>query len=195
MTRPFSMALKQQMVARLTGVNAASAAQLARETGITQQNLSRWLSEARSSPFGATSNGVVSSWTVEQKARIVAHAAGLAGDQLTAYLQAEGVRLAHFRRWRIALEEAGEESVGMTKRIGKLERELARKDRALAEAATLLVLREAIESQVRKEDDGIDEPVEEAEELNNSPSVRPALVETPAPPARSGMEQPAQLTY
>jgi hypothetical protein len=45
------MALKQQLVARLTGVNALSAAQLARETGITQQNLSRSLSEARSSPF------------------------------------------------------------------------------------------------------------------------------------------------
>ena len=36
MTRPFSVALKHQMVARLTGVNAVSAAQLARETGISQ---------------------------------------------------------------------------------------------------------------------------------------------------------------
>ena len=84
MTRPFSVALKQQMVARLTGVNAVSAAQLARETGITQQNLSRWLSEARNSPFG----------------------------------------------------EAGQESVGMIKRVRKLERELTPKESALAEAAT-----------------------------------------------------------
>jgi transposase len=148
MTRPFSVALKQQMVARLTGVNALSAAQLARETGITQQNLSRWLSEARSSPFGATSDGTIGACNVEQKARIIAQAAGLEGDELTAYLQAEGVRLAYFRRWRLALEQAGEESVGMAKRIAKLERELARKERALAEAATLLVLREQIESQV-----------------------------------------------
>jgi hypothetical protein len=144
------MALKQQMVARLTGVNALSAAQLARETGITQQNLSRWLSEARSSPFGDSNDGIVSSWTVEQKARMIAQAAALSGDELKRYLEGEGVRFAHFRGWRLALEEAGEESVGMTKRVRKLERELARKDRALAEAATRWVLRDTLESQVRK---------------------------------------------
>jgi transposase len=177
------MTLKQQMVARLTGVNAVSAAQLARETGITQQNLSRWLSEARSSPFAATDEGLISTWTVEQKARIIAHAAGLAGDQLTTYLQEEGVRLAYFKCWRLALEEAREESVGMAKRIGKLERELARKERALAEAATLLILRETPERQVLKEEQDIDQQAEEAEPLTSSLSARPALLETPTPPS------------
>jgi len=183
MTRAYSIALKQQLVARLTGVNALSAAQLARETGITQQNLSRWLSDARSSPFGATGDGIVSSWTVEQKARIIAQAAGLAGDQLTRYLHGEGVKLGYFRHWRIALGEAGEESVGMTKRIRKLERELARKERALAEAATLLLLRETIKSQNQKEEDGIDEPVEEENELDRSVPTGAALASNPTPPS------------
>jgi transposase len=155
MTKPFSIALKQKMVARLTGVNAVSAAQLARETGVTQQNLSRWLSEARSLPFAARGSVVVSTWTVEQKARIIAQSGELAGDQLTAYLKGEGVNLAYFKRWRIALEEAGEEPVGITKQIRKLERELARKDKALAEAATFLVFRETIESQIQREDEDI----------------------------------------
>jgi hypothetical protein len=139
MTRQFSVALKQKMIARLTGVNAISAAQLSRETGITQQNLSRWLSETLNLPLGASSNGILSTWTVEQKARILARAAALAGNELTQHGKSEGVRLAHFRRWRLALEEAGEESVSMAKRIwkriGKLERELTRKERALVEAA------------------------------------------------------------
>jgi transposase len=146
MTKQFPDALKQKMVARLTGVNAVSAAQLARETGITQQNLSRWLSEARNLPLGASGTAIVSAWTVEQKARIIAQAAALACDELNRYLESEGVRKRHFTRWRQALEEAGEESVGMAKRIGRLERELSRKERALAEAATLLVLPEPIES-------------------------------------------------
>jgi transposase len=165
MTRRFSIALKQKMIARLTGVNAVSAAQLARETGITQQNLSRWLSEARNQPFG-TRNEIISTWTVEEKVQILARAAALAGDELTRYLESEGVRLVHFKRWRRALEEAGEESVGMAKRIGNLERELTRKERALAEAATLLVLREPFERSVRGEEDSIDERVDEEEELN-----------------------------
>lgn len=183
MTKPFSVALKQQMVARLTGINAVSAAQLARETGITQQNLSRWLSEARNSPFGTTDCGVISSWTAEQKARIIVRAAGLQADELTACLQAEGVRLALFRRWRLALEEAGEESISMTKRLRKLERELARKERALAEAATLLVLRETIESQAKKDEEVVDEQVEEAGELDRSPSTGVDLVDTPTLPS------------
>ena len=189
MTRPFSIALKQQMVAQLTGINAPSAAQLARETGISQQNLSRWLTEARASPFGTIGEGNHSSWTVEQKARIIAQAAGLAGDRLTTYLQGEGVKLGHFKRWRLALEEAGEESVGIRKRIAKLERELVRKERALAEAATLLMLRETIENQFQKENEAVDEPVEGALELDSELSAGIASVGTPAPPHQS------QITY
>lgn len=166
MTIRFSMALKQQMVARLTGVNALSAVQLARETGISQQNLSRWLSEARSLPFRTPDDDIVASWSVEEKARIVAQAAQLAGDELSEYLRREGVKLRHCRHWRLALEEAGEESVSMTKRIRKLERELVRKERALAAAATLLLLRDTRDSPIQEEADGINAPVEGEQELD-----------------------------
>jgi transposase len=164
MTRHYSTELKQKMIARLTGVNAVSAAQLSRETGITQQNLSRWLSEARNLPLGASGNDILSTWTVDQKARILARAATLTGDELTDYLESEGVRAAHFRRWRLALEQAGEESVSMAKRIGKLERELTRKERALAEAAALLMLREPIASLIQQEDDGSGEEIDDLTE-------------------------------
>lgn len=50
MSKPFSVAFKGKMVQRLTGKHAVSAAQLARETGVRQQNLSRWLQEARTVP-------------------------------------------------------------------------------------------------------------------------------------------------
>jgi transposase-like protein len=162
MTRPFSVVLKQQMVARLTGVNAVSAAQLARETGISQQNLSRWLCEARNSPLGALPHDTAS-WTVVQKARVLANAAGLSAEQLTAYLQREGVKPGYFRRWRGALEEAGEESVGMTKQIRALQRELARKDRALAAAAALLLLRETIDKEAQTENEFVDDEIERAD--------------------------------
>ena len=150
------------MVARLTSVNAPSAAQLARETGITQQNLSRWLSEARDSPFAASASSDLSAWNVEQKARIIAQGAGLASDELARYLESEGVKLAQFKRWCLALNEAGQGSVGLTKQIRKLQRELARKDRALAAAAALLLLREPIDNLPSEEDD-IEEEIEETE--------------------------------
>jgi beta-glucosidase-like glycosyl hydrolase len=168
MTKPFSIALKRQLVARLTGVNAVSAAQLSRETGIGQQNLSRWLSESRDSPHSSLVSGNdVACWSAEQKARVIVQAAHLAGDELTRYLESEGVKLVHFNRWRRALVDAGEVSVGVAKRIRGLERELARKDRALAEAAVRLVLRESVEKLIRSAEEEAEDRIEAAE-LNYS---------------------------
>ena len=73
MTKPFSMAFKQKMVQRLTGNKAVSALQLARETGVRQQNLSRWLQEARSLPTMADkSKPALREWTVAEKACVLA---------------------------------------------------------------------------------------------------------------------------
>jgi transposase len=144
------------MVERLTGKNASNQSQLARETGVRQQNLSMWLEQARSLPLVASDKRNVRQWSVEQKARILAEGSELTGDQLAAFLESAGVKLAEFERWRVALEEDGQGSAATTKRIRKLERELARKEKALAEAATLLVLKKTIESHYRYEDDDTD---------------------------------------
>ena len=53
----------------------------------------------------------------------------------------EGLLLADLEQWRMALDEEGRASKATTKRIRKLERELAHKEKALAEAAALLVLK------------------------------------------------------
>jgi transposase len=160
MTRAYSLAFKQKMVERLTGKNAVNPSQLARELGIRQQNLARWLHEARSLPSVASHKPKARAWTVEQKAQVLAEASKFSGEQLTSYLEREGMKLADFERWRIALAEDGQASVATTKRIRKLERELARKEKALAEAAVLLVLKKTIDSYYREEDDDTDEPSE-----------------------------------
>ena len=134
------------MVQRLTGKNAVSALQLARETGVRQQNLSRWLQEARSLPIMADKpKPTARQWTVERKAHVLAEASNLDGEALTAYLEREGVKFPEYEQWRIALDEGGA-SAATTKRIRQLERELARKEKALAEAAALLVLKKKVET-------------------------------------------------
>lgn len=74
MTRAYSLAFKQKMVERLTGKNALNQSQLAGETGVRQQNLCRWLEEARSLPLVASNNPKARVWTVEQKAQALAGA-------------------------------------------------------------------------------------------------------------------------
>lgn len=154
MTKPFSVAFKQKMVQRLTGKDAASASRLARETGVRQQNLSRWLQEARSLPIMADKpKPAVREWTVEQKARVLAEASELGGEELTAYLERQGVKFAEYEQWRIALDEGGRGSASTNKRIRQLERELARKEKALAEAAALLVLKKKVETFYGEDED------------------------------------------
>ena len=154
MTKPFSVAFKHKMVQRLTGNNAVSASHLARETGIRQQNLSRWLQEARSLPIMVDKpKPTVREWTVEQKAHVLAATARLDGEELAAYLEREGVKFAEYEQWRIALDEGGAASASTNKRIRQLERELARKEKALAEAAALLVLKKKVETLYGEDED------------------------------------------
>jgi transposase len=160
MTRPYSLAFKQKMIERLTGKDAVSAVQLAQETGVRQQNLSRWLQEARSLPYVATSKRTSARWSVEQKALLLAEASKLSGEQLTAYLDGHGVKLAEFEHWRAALQDDSHAPTSAGKRIRQLERELARKEKALAEAAALLVLKKTIQSLNPDEDDDTGGPSE-----------------------------------
>jgi len=159
-TRPYSLAFKQKMIERLTGKGALSASQLSRQTGVRQQNLSRWLQEARSLPLMSSRDVAEQALTLERKARVLAEAANLSGNELQAYLEREGIKLADFERWRIALQEDGRQPSATSKRIRQLERELARKEKALAEAAALLVLKKTIARVHPGEDDGAEEPNE-----------------------------------
>jgi len=148
------------MIERLTGKEALTALQLSRETGLRQQNLSRWLQEARSLPLVGSRDVTERVFTLEQKARVLADTANLRGEQLRAYLEREGIKLADFERWRIALQEEGRQPSATTKHIRQLERELARKEKALAEAAALLVLKKTIAKAHLDEDGDAEEPSE-----------------------------------
>jgi transposase-like protein len=144
------------MVARLIGNDAVSARQLAMETGLRQQTLSRWLQEASSLPV-MPAKRPRRDWSIEDKIRILAKASVLTGAELTALLAREGVLQAEYEQWRLALREDGRASLATTKRIRGLERELARKEKALAEAAALLVLKKKVQALEEDEDTDIDE--------------------------------------
>ncbi len=159
MTKPFSMAFKQQMVERMTGADAISATKLADETGITQQTLSNWLSEARTLPLMPL-RLKPKKRSIEEKVRILGGASGLSGAQLARFLSAESVPLAEFEQWRLALGDDSKPDMTAAKRIRRLERELTRKESALAEAAALLVLKKKVEHLWEDEDDDTDEPKE-----------------------------------
>jgi transposase len=155
-TRPFSLAYKQKMLNRLTGKDAVSARQLSLESGLRQQTLSRWLQDACSLSVMPPKRQT-KAWSIDEKIRILAKAGRLTGTALTDLLEREGLLLAEYEQWRLALAEEGRASLATTKRIRALERELARKEKALAEATALLVLKKKVNRLWEAEGDGTDE--------------------------------------
>ena len=97
--------------------------------------------------------------TVMDKARLLTEADQLADDELGAWLRTHGLHRADLEQWRGALEEALDPARARKrrkeeqKRIKKLEREIRRKDKALAEAAALLVLQKKARALWGDEDD------------------------------------------
>jgi hypothetical protein len=144
------------MVERMTGVSAMSAGKLSKATGVGQGTLSKWLRDARS--FGAVpEDKPPKKLRVDDKIRILAHAAKLTGAELTKMLAAEGVSLAEMEQWRLALGQEEAPASMSNRKIRRLQRELACKDKALAEAAALLILKKNLEDRLGDADDDTDE--------------------------------------
>jgi hypothetical protein len=152
----------------MVGPRAVSANALSKEVNVPQSTLSAWLRRAGSVSLAASEedNEAMAKkkrrkeWTVPQKLRVLTEAEGLNEQDLGALLRREGLHSKDLERWRARAAEAlgsGSAEARATsadrKRIKELERELLRKDKALAEAAALLVLRKKLEALQWFEDD------------------------------------------
>ena len=146
----YSPAFKSRMLRRLVGPSAMSANALAQEVGVGQPLLSRWLRESRNVEDMASSKK--KKWTGAEKLRVVIAARGLSETELGALLRREGVHESDLTAWQTAAEaalnDAGRRAPRSAdaQRIHELERELRRKDAALAETAALLVLKKKVQA-------------------------------------------------
>jgi DNA-binding transcriptional MerR regulator len=131
-------------VARLLPPESANAGTVAEEIGVSVQTLERWREEAQAKP--ARGRG----WSAAARLEAVITAAALDESGKSAWCREHGVYPADLDKWRLsattALAEPEEARASPQatradkKRIKELERELLRKERALAETAALLVL-------------------------------------------------------
>ena len=150
----YPTSLRSKMVRRMTGPGAVSATALGHETGITQQTLSRWLRAAGTVAVmdepGDRPAHRPQDWGAEEILAVITEAAGLSDEDLGAFLRRKGLHEAHLEEWRARIVAGLEAPVRRSgrspeaKRIKELERELRRKEKALAEAAALLVLQKKL---------------------------------------------------
>jgi transposase-like protein len=152
------------MIQRLSGPHAPSATMLSREVGVPQPTLSLWLRRARSLPpmanephEDAKPPRSPKSWSAEEKYRVVLEAATVADADLGEFLRKRGLHAAQLEEWRRVAAEAAKAALAPgrkrnhqqpsidPRRVRELERELLRKDKALAEMAALVALKKKLE--------------------------------------------------
>lgn len=174
---PYSEKFKLRMIERLSGPDAPSAMQLSREVGVPQPTLSMWLRRARRLPSmsreqdprasSPQSNQPKSqkSWSAQEKYRVVLEAASIADADLGEFLRKKGLHAAQLEEWRAVTAEAAQVALGSSRkggrglekidprRVRELERELRRKEKALAEMAALVALKKKLETLWGDEDE------------------------------------------
>lgn len=144
-------------MARLLPPESAAVDVVAREVGIGVRTLEQWREDAQSRPARGRA------WTAGARLEAVIATAAMSEASKSAWCREHGVYPAELDKWRasataaLAEPEEARASPQATrqdrKRIKELERDLQRKDRALAETAALLVLSKKVAAIFNKGED------------------------------------------
>ena len=157
----YNETFKKKLVERMLMPNPRPMTVLARETGVTEATLYRWrnaatmrgVSSDRSDEKPASPTKPPHAWTAEEKLAVVLEAAAVPEVELGGFLRRKGLHEAQLKEWRQQVTEGAVAALRgpsqrdrkaanvEARRVRELERELKRKDKALAEAAALLVLK------------------------------------------------------
>lgn len=153
----YGEAFRNRAVARLLPPESADVGLVAKEIGVSVQTLERWREDAQSRPARGRA------WTARARLEAVITTAAMDEAGKNAWCRAHGIFPAELEQWcgsaaaALAEPEEARASPQATradkKRIKELERELARKDKALAEAAALLVLSKKVAAIFNKAED------------------------------------------
>lgn len=154
----YSPERKEAVLKKMMPPHNRTIKQLALEEGISEATLYNWRQEARSKgilmPDG---DAGPEGWNARDKFAAVLESASLNEQELAEYCRRKGIYPNQLEQWRKACESANDwdrqaniklksERKTDRKRIKNLEKELHRKEKALAEAAALLVLQKKLQA-------------------------------------------------
>ena len=160
----YSEEFKASIIARMLPPNNVPVPQLVRETGIPKDTLYTWRSKHRKAQgiaaLAPASGGELSS---EEKFAVVIETASLNEVELGEYCRRKGLYPQQIQAWCDTCMQAHDPAAAkvdreqlrrQTKAIKQLETELRRKEKALAEAAALLVLQKKVRALWEDPEDG-----------------------------------------
>ena len=159
--RRYSEAVKADVRRRMSPPQRQSVAKISAELGIHVVTLYNWRKAWRlQGEVVPASEKDPDGWSATDKFMVVLETAGLNATELSAYCRERGLYPEQVERWRQASQDANEKPVLTLKEQKELERlraqdqkeikrlkqELRRKEKALAEAAALLIASKKIQA-------------------------------------------------
>jgi transposase-like protein len=154
----YSKERKEAILRKMLPPENKSISEIAQEEGIATSTLYNWRNASRlKGTLLPDSEKNPEGWSTQDKFAAVIETAAMNEAELAEYCRKRGIYPAQIQAWRSACEQANDwdnasqkklrDSVkDERKRAKTLERELIRKDRALAEAAALLVLTKKVQA-------------------------------------------------
>lgn len=150
----YGQAFKDKAVARLLPPESADINVVAHQVGVSAATLERWRADALA--MGRRHGG----WTAVARLDAVLTTASMSEEQKNAWCRAQGLFPIELAEWKQAATDALESPSSQPRnpsakedrrRVRDLERELRRKEKALAETAALLVLSKKLEAIFHKD--------------------------------------------
>jgi transposase-like protein len=149
MRQKYSREFKEALVTQLLTRGDRTMTSVCAEAGVSRKTAATWVRLCGTVSDHPTPRGRMT-WTAEAKFKALVETAGLAETELGVYLRREGLYshqitawraevIAHFETKPTRAKDARDET------IRQLEREILRKDKALAEASALLILQKKVE--------------------------------------------------
>lgn len=165
--RTYSEEYKANVVKKMLPPNNQSVPELSAETGIPKDTLYTWRSKHREAKGVAVPahDRAAEKWSSEEKFAVVLETAALSEVELSEYCRKKGLYVEQVEAWKgaclranggsgLASQAERGKSQAQAKKIKQLEAELRRKEKALAEAAALLVLQKKTQALWGEPEDG-----------------------------------------
>ena len=149
----YSPERKEAVLKKMAPPHNRTVPDLAKEENISEATLYNWRKEARAKGILLPDGEVTpEGWTTKDKFAAVVETAALNEAEIAEYCRKRGIYPEQITQWRQACEEANDWDRTSSKRlqeqrrhdqkqIKQLEKEIKRKEKALAEAAAIMVLR------------------------------------------------------
>jgi transposase-like protein len=142
----YSQAFIEQALVKAYARDGRTITAVADDLNINHHTLRYWMKKKKQSGAPANQEKRPQDWSPAEQLQALQESHGLDGEALHAWCRERGIFPHHLSAWKAAFSAPAKEAVAardlrdMKDEIARLKREVDRKDKALAEAAALLVL-------------------------------------------------------